>query len=102
MLPLLDSYANPVIGGTGTIYANRLMKCPLSDIAKLKQGAYDYAYDSSSHIEFVCWMDSMDSKPVTLVSNCNGMLSTMKVCHWSNATKSEVEIDQPFIVSFTI
>jgi len=88
---LLDKLTNIGIGGTGTIRANRLMKCPLSDLAKSKRGAYDYAFDSSSHVVLVRWMDS---KPVTLASNCNGVLPMMKARRWS-----KVEIDQPFLVS---
>jgi len=41
----------------------------------------------------------MDSKPVTLASNCNGVLPVMKARGWSNVTKSKVEINQPSMVS---
>jgi len=54
---LFDKLTNIGIGGTGTIRANRLMKCPLSNLAKSNRGAYDYAFDSSSHIVRVRWMD---------------------------------------------
>jgi len=95
---LFDKLTNIGIRGTGTIRANRLMKCPHSDLAKSKRGAYDYAFDSSSHVVLVRWMHS---KPVTLAFNCNGVLSMMKARRWSNATKSKVEIDQPFLVSYS-
>jgi len=84
---LLDKLTNIGIGDTVIIRANRLMKCPLSDLAKSKRGAYDYAFDSSNHVVLVRWMDS---KPATIVYNCNGVLHMMKARRWSNATKSKV------------
>ena len=93
---LLDKLSQMGVGGSGTIRANRLMGCPLDDLSKAKRGAHDHAYDPSSHVALVRWMDS---KPVTLASNCNGVHPVKTARRWSNATKTKVEIDQPFVVS---
>jgi len=40
----------------------------------------------------------MDSKPVTLASNYNGVHPVMTARRWSNAYKAKIEVDQPFLV----
>ena len=95
-ISLLDRLSHIGIGGTGTIRNNRLMGCPLGDLTKSNRGAYDYAYDPSSHVALVRWMDS---KPVTLASNCNGVNPVMTARRWCNATKSKIDIDQPYVIS---
>jgi len=72
-------------GGTGTICINRLKGCAMADLSKSSRGTCDYAYDSASHIVLIRWMDS---KPVSLVSNCNGVNPLSKAKHWSNAAKA--------------
>jgi len=95
-ISLLGKLSELGIGGSGTIRNNRLMGCPLADLSKASRGAYDYAYDSVSYAVLVRWMDS---KPVTLASNCNGVNPVMKARRWSNASKAKIEIDQPFVIS---
>lgn len=65
-------------------------------MSKAKRGDYDRMHDSSGHLTVVRWMDS---KPVTLASNCHGVVPLMKAKRWSSAEKIRMEIDQPFIVS---
>ena len=93
---LLDRLSQLGVGGTGTIRSNRLQGCNLADLSKCSRGAYDYAYDLSTHVVLVRWMDS---KPVTLASNCNGVHPVMTARRWSNACKAKIEIDQPFLIS---
>jgi hypothetical protein len=93
---LLERLSIMEIGGTGTLRSNRLMGCPLSDLTKAKRGSFDYRFDRSSHVVVVRWKDS---SPVTMASNCNGVMPIGKARRWSNVDKARVEVDQPLLVS---
>ena len=96
---LLDHLKKQNIFVTGTVRANRMEKCPLKDVDKMKKevrGTHDLRLDTKSGMMAVRWNDN---SVVNMLSNCCGVHPLNQVKRWSAAEKKFVQIPQPHLVS---
>ena len=76
---LLSKLKERGISVTGTIRANRVEKCPLRAVDKMKRedrGSYDSRLDKTSGVQLVRWNDN---SVVTVASNTFGIQPLTKV-----------------------
>jgi len=75
-LPLLSRLSEKGTGGTGSIWENRLQKCPSQNTASLKKKRPGtMSFKGHKDVLIVKWNDS---SIVTVASNCRGITQTCK------------------------
>jgi hypothetical protein len=97
-LKLMDFLNRKGVGSTGTIRANRVEKCTVTDMkqfSKSPRGSYDYRMDTANNVEVVRWHDN---SVVTIASNCLGTKPVVKAKRWSAAEKKVIDVDQPYVI----
>ena len=97
-LNLLHFLSGKNILATGTVRANRVDKCPLLPVDKMKKadrGTYDYRLDSTTGIIVTRWNDN---SVVTLASNCHGIAPLGTAKRWSRTERKFVDISQPYVI----
>lgn len=97
-LNLLQKLADKNFNATGTVRVNRIEKCPLIPVDKMKKmsrGSYDYRLDKTSGVLVTRWNDN---SVVTIASNCHGIEPIGKAARWSRTEHKSVDITQPFVI----
>lgn len=98
-LPLLSELKKIGILATGTIRANRTMKCPLPDDKAMKQmarGSYVARYDQKNDICVVKWLDT---KCVTVASSFLKAEPLDDCKRWDKSKKQHVTVARPHVIS---
>lgn len=84
---------------TGTVRENRIGKCPLQPVKKIKRearGTYDSAFDKKNEICAVRWNDNA---VVTVASNWEAVEPITTAKRYSRGEKKHVIIKQPILIS---
>jgi len=98
-LNLLEQLKQQGFNATGTIRANRLQKCPLTDADVMKKkarGEFDFRSDSASGLIVVRWNDN---SIVNVASNHLGVQPLTSVNRWSSSMKKHIAIPQPALIT---
>lgn len=96
---LLSQMTNLGVRVTGTTRANRTGRCPLLDdkaMKKEERGMHDYCFDGENEVLFVKWYDN---SCVTMGTNHQKIDPLTSTKRWSSASKKEVQIPQPHVIS---
>ena len=94
-IPLLEELKLNGMLGTGTVRANRTLKCPLitpDAIKKQIRGKLDYRLETTSGTIIIRWNDN---SCVTVASTASGVAPTKKARRWSAKQKEYIHIDMP-------
>ncbi|XP_070390691.1 piggyBac transposable element-derived protein 3-like [Dermacentor albipictus] len=97
-VPLILQLKEMGILASGTIRANRLLKCCLKSEKELKKegrGSMDEKVSTKGDIAIVRWQDN---GVVNMASTQIGIGNVGKVKRWSEATKQHIEIDCPEVI----
>ena len=97
-LALSEELTKRGFGCTGTIRANRVGNCPLSDtkaIEKQPRGSYDFKTDKEKGVILIRWHEN---NVVTLLSNKYGIEPVGAATCWSKQEGKRVGVPQPNIV----
>ncbi|KAF0296457.1 PiggyBac transposable element-derived protein 3 [Amphibalanus amphitrite] len=93
-LPLMSALSEKGLGGTGTARDNRIGKPEgLMSVEKMKK--MPRGTTSATFYEDVAVVRWQDNRPVTVVSNINGVTPTGKCSRWSRQERRKVTLDLP-------